>query len=92
MNADNKITMMDEHGNDVEFVILEETKLNGNQYILVEEVKDENQSNADTIECMILKDISDADDPMANYVFVEDVLEEQAVFEIFEHLMEDEKG
>ncbi len=82
---DNRIKMTDENGMEVELTILEETRFNGSNYILVQESVDE-----DSIECTVLKDISKEDEPIANYVMIEDEVEEQAVFEIFERLLEEE--
>lgn len=82
---DNRIKMTDENGMEVELTILEETRFNGSNYILVQESVDE-----DSIECTVLKDISKEDEPIANYVTIEDEVEEQAVFEIFERLLEEE--
>ncbi len=82
---DNRIKMTDENGMEVELTILEETRFNGSNYILVQESVDE-----DSVECTILKDISKEDEPIANYVMIEDEVEEQAVFEIFERLLEEE--
>ncbi len=82
---DNRIKMTDENGMEVELTILEETRFNGSNYILVQESVDE-----DSVECTILKDISKEDEPIANYVTIEDEVEEQAVFEIFERLLEEE--
>lgn len=82
---DNRIKMTDENGTEVELTILEETRFNGSNYILVQESVDE-----DSIECTVLKDISKEDEPIANYVTIEDEVEEQAVFEIFERLLEEE--
>lgn len=80
-----KITFAGE-GNDVlEFYVLEETRLNGVDYILVTESDDE-ESDA---ECYILKDVSEDGDTEALYEAVEDDNELEAVMSIFEQLLED---
>lgn len=80
-----KITFAGE-GNDVlEFYVLEETRLNGVDYILVTESDDE-ESEA---ECYILKDVSEDGDTEALYEAVEDDNELEAVMSIFEQLLED---
>lgn len=84
---ENKITMMDENGDEVILNVLEETRFQGSNYILVEESVEE-----DTTICTILKDISDEDEPIANYVTVEDENEANAVFEIFERLLEEDEN
>lgn len=67
----------------VEFFVLEQTKLNGNTYILVTD------SDEDEAECLILKDTSDAEDQDSVYEIVEDDNELTAVLKVFEELLED---
>lgn len=67
----------------VEFFVLEQTKLNGNTYILVTD------SDEDEAECLILKDTSDAEDQDSVYEIVEDDNELAAVLKVFEELLED---
>ena len=74
-----KITMLsDENGEELEFYVLEQTKVNGVTYILVTDS-----------EYAILKDTSDAEDKDCVFEFVEDDVEMNAVFKIFEELLED---
>lgn len=67
----------------VEFFVLEQTKLNGNTYILVTD------SDEDEAECLILKDTSAAEDQDSVYEIVEDDNELTAVLKVFEELLED---
>ena len=67
----------------VEFFVLEQTKLNGNTYILVTD------SDEDEAECLILKDTSDAEDQDSVYEIVEDDNELTAVLKVFEELLVD---
>ena len=67
----------------VEFFVLEQTKVNGNNYILVAD------SEEDEAECLILKDTSVAEDKESLYEIVEDDVELSAVIKIFEELLED---
>ena len=69
----------------LEFYVLEETRINGVNYILVTESDDE-ESEA---ECYILKDVSKDGDADAIYVAVEDDDELEAVMRVFEELLED---
>ena len=79
-----KITMLsDENGEELEFYVLEQTKVNGVTYILVTD------SEYGDAECTILKDTSDAEDKDCVFEFVEDDVEMNAVFKIFEELLED---
>lgn len=67
----------------VEFFVLEQTKVNGNTYILVTD------SEEDEAECLILKDTSAAQDTESLYEIVEDEVELSGVLKVFEELLED---
>ena len=67
----------------VDFFVLEQTKVNGNTYILVTD------SEEDEAECLILKDTSAAEDKESLYEIVEDDVELTAVLKVFEELLED---
>lgn len=77
------IFMSDEFGDEVEFFVLEQTKVNGVSYILVTDSED------DDAECLILKDTSGAEDADSVYEIVEDDVELTALLKIFEELLED---
>ena len=79
---DNKITILDEEGNAVELYALEETKINGINYILVTDAADDEDG-----ECFIMKDTSKAEDTEAVYSFVEDDDEIETVGKIFAELV-----
>ncbi len=81
---DNKIIFTDEDGTKEEFYVVEETKLNDVNYLLVCE------SQEKETEAFILKDTSSPEDEEAVYVFVEDDTELEAVADIFAELLEDE--
>ncbi len=68
---------------EVEFFVLEQTRVNGNNYILVTD------SEEDEAECLILKDTSPAEDTESLYEIVEDDVELSAVLKVFEELLED---
>lgn len=68
---------------EVEFFVLEQTKLNGSSYLLVAD------SEEDEAECLILKDMSAAEDAESVYEIVEDEVELTAVLKVFEELLED---
>ena len=68
---------------EVEFFVLEQTKLNGSSYLLVAD------SEEDEAECLILKDMSAAEDTESVYEIVEDEVELTAVLKVFEELLED---
>ena len=74
---------LDETGEEVLFYVLEETRLNGTDYILVTDSQDGDG------EALILKDLSSGGDSEALYEIVDDDRELQGVMEIFEQLLED---
>lgn len=68
----------------VTFCVIEQTKLNGVNYLLVsEDVEDEE------VDAYILKDVSKEEDEEAVYDIVEDDSEIDAISAIFEELLED---
>lgn len=80
----NKIHLEAPEG-DIDFEILEQTSLQGVNYILVTDAADGEDG-----ECYVMKDISKPEDEEADYIFVEDDDELEAVFKIFETLMDGE--
>ena len=83
MSEEKMITLETEEGENVDFYVLEETKINGMSYLLVTDTEDEDG------ECYILKDRSKAEEEEAVYEFVEDDDEIDYLFKIFTELMED---
>ena len=75
--------VFEETNEEVEFFVLEQTRINGNSYILVTD------SEEDEAECLILKDTSAAEDKESVYEIVEDDVELTAVLKVFEELLED---
>lgn len=78
-----KLTFVTEDQESVDFYIIEETRVNGINYLLVTESEDEED------EAYILKDTSKAEDTEAVYEFVESEEELDAVSRIFAELLED---
>ena len=68
---------------EVEFFVLEQTRISGKNYILVTD------SEEDEAECLILKDMSAAEDTESVYEIVEDDVELSSVLKVFEELLED---
>lgn len=81
-----KLTFVTEDQESVDFYIIEETIVNGINYLLVTESEDEEDEEA---EAYILKDTSKAEDTEAVYEFVESEEELDAVSRIFAELLED---
>ncbi len=79
-----KITFIpDAQEEPVEFYVLEETRIGGVDYILVTDSEEEDA------ECLILKDMSEADDDEGVYVIVEDETELDSVLSVFEKMLDD---
>lgn len=78
-----KIRFEAEDGTVEEFIIEEETRIGGVSYILVSDSEDD-EANA-----YILKDVSESTEAEAVYEMVEDEDELQAVFKVFQEMMED---
>lgn len=85
MNNEEKITLQTEDGELVDFFVLEETRINGMNYLLVTDEEDEDADGA----CYILKDTSKAEEAEAVYQFVEDDDELNDLFQIFTQLLDD---
>ena len=81
-----KLTFVTEDQESVDFYIIEETRVNGINYLLVTESEDEEDEEA---EAYILKDTSKAEDTEAVYEFVESEEELDAVSRMFAELLED---
>ena len=79
-----KITFIPENEEEaVDFYVLEETRIGGVVYIFV---TDSEEGDA---ECLILKDLSKAEDTEAIYAIVEDENELDSVFGVFEQMLDD---
>lgn len=82
-----KLTFVTDDNENVELYIIEETRANGVNYLLVTDSSDEEDTDA---ECYILKDTSREADADAVYEFVEDDTEFDAISRIFAELMDDD--
>lgn len=72
-----------ETGESAEFYVLEQTRINGVNYILVTD------SQEDDAEALILRDISKEDELAALYEILEDDAELEAVSKVFSEMLED---
>lgn len=79
-----KIIFVDDEGNEVEMYVIEETRINNVNYILV---TDDDES--DEAEAYILKDVSGEEEEEAVYEIVEEDSEIDYIGRIFEELLED---
>ena len=75
--------MFEDTKEEVEFYVLEQTRVSGQNYILVTD------SEEDEAECLILKDTSTAEDTESLYEIVEDEEELSGILKVFEELLDD---
>lgn len=83
-NKEGMISMLTDDGSMVDFFVLEETRINGKNYLMVTDSQEEEDG-----ECYILKDISRPEDSEAIYEFVEDDEELDFLYRIFLELVSD---
>lgn len=86
MSAKIKFTDM-ETKEEIEFDVIEETRINNTNYLLVTESDAATEDEEET--AYILKDISEETETEARYIIVEDDNEVEYVSKIFEELLED---
>lgn len=75
--------MSEELKEEVEFFVLEQTKINGISYILVTD------SERGDAQCLILRDMTPADEKDSLYEIVDDDDELGVISKVFEELLED---
>ena len=68
----------------MDFYVLEETRINGMNYLMVTDAQEEEDG-----ECYVLKDVSGSGDSEAVYEFVENDDELDYLYRIFTELLED---
>ena len=84
MTQEEKITLQTDDGEAVDFYVLEETRINGMNYLMVTDAQEEEDG-----ECYVLKDVSGSGDSEAVYEFVENDDELDYLYRIFTELLED---
>ena len=87
MKKTDTIPFLTDDGTEVDFCILEQTTINGINYLLVSEQEDP-EGDEDTI-VYIMREAAQADDDMISYEFVEEDDELESVSKVFEQLLED---
>lgn len=85
MTQEEKITLQSDTGELVDFYVLEETRINGMNYLMVTDAEEDDLEG----ECYILKDVSREDDSDAVYEFVVNDDELDYLYRIFTELLED---
>lgn len=78
-----KLAFRGEHGETMEFYVLEQTRVGGVNYLLAADSGEEDG------ECVIFKDLSADEEKESLYEIVEDERELEAVLAVFEQLLED---
>lgn len=79
-----KIIITAEDGENIELYVVEQTRVNGKNYLLVTETEE------DDAEAYILKDVSESADTDAMYEFVDDDEELNALAGVFSQLIDDD--
>ena len=79
------LSFIDDNGEEIRFEVLEETRINNTNYILVAEDGDEDEATV-----YIMKDMSEPTSEEASYVIVDDDTELDSVMKIFNELLGDE--
>jgi len=83
---ENKIKFTDSQtGEELEFFVIEETRINNMNYLLVTETEEDDEE----AEAYILKDVSEEGEAEAIYEFVDEDTEIDFVGKIFAELLED---
>ena len=85
MTQEEMITLQTDTGEQVDFYVLEETRINGMNYLMVTDAEEDDEDG----ECYILKDVSKDDESDAIYEFVENDDELDYLYRIFTELLED---
>ena len=80
-----KIIFVDEDGNEIEMYVIEETRINNVNYLLVTD----DEGDSEEAEAYILKDISNDEDEEAVYEIVDDESEVDYIGRVFSELIED---
>lgn len=78
------VSFLTEDGDEALFHVIEETRINGTDYLLVYD-----DIEGEAVEALILKDVSAQGDAEAVYEIVEDEKELKAVAGLFNELLED---
>lgn len=84
MDKNQKLVFTSEDGEEIEFFVLEETKINGKSFLLVADDNEGEEANA-----LILVDVSEPEASEACYEVVEDEEQLEALSKVFTELMDD---
>lgn len=79
------ISFVTDDGEEVEFFVLEQTKLNGVDYLLVSDTLDDEDED---VEVYIMKEIKE-EDGLTSYEFIEDDNEINIIGKLFQEILEE---
>lgn len=85
MDENMVISFVTDDGEEVEFFVLEQTKLNGTDYLLVSDTLDEED---DDVEVYIMKEVEE-ENGLTSYEFVEDENEIGIIGKLFQEILEE---
>lgn len=85
MDENMVISFVTDDGEEVEFFVLEQTKLNGIEYLLVSDTLDDEDED---VEVYIMKEIKE-EDGLTSYEFVEDENEIGIIGKLFQEILEE---
>lgn len=80
-----KISMLDEDGMEIELFVIEQTRVNNTDYLLVTD----SEENDGEVNAFIVKDLSNPEEDEAVYQLVEDDEEFDSIAKIFDELVGD---
>lgn len=83
------IPFLTDDGLEIEFCVIEQTRINGVNYLLVSDDLDESAGDDEEETLVYIMKESAEEDGMKTYEMVENEAELSAVFKIFEQLIED---
>lgn len=82
------IPFLTDDGMEIDFCVIEQTRINGVNYLLVADDADQSEDGEETL-VYILKESAGEENGMKTYEMVEDESEAESVFKIFEQLIGD---
>ena len=88
---DDIVVMVDEDGEEVEFDHIDTIEMNGNEYVILAPLEEEDADDQDEEEVIILK-VEHGEDGEDSFVTIEDEDELDEVFNEFQARMEEEFG
>lgn len=83
------IPFLTDDGLEIEFCVIEQTRINGVNYLLVSDDLNESEEEDEETLVYIMKESAEEENGMKTYEMVEDEAELASVFKIFEQLIED---